>query len=140
MVELVDARTGSAHLVRDDAFIVGRPAGRYLAVCDTVVLAASLTAPTVTYCRSCANTQEWWVLHRAHEGGVTKRNGAYFTAGLLLADYLAVAFDGLISSGLLALGQPDPIGERQVCVTHTGQARYSALRSAQRGSESERGG
>ncbi|MGH7929731.1 MAG: hypothetical protein ACREQV_18265 [Candidatus Binatia bacterium] len=54
VVALVDARTGRTHLVRDDAVVAGRGAGRYVAVCEAVVLAASLTAPGGKYCRSCA--------------------------------------------------------------------------------------
>lgn len=42
---LVDARTDRTHLVRDDAVVTGRAAGRYVAVCGAVVLAASLAAP-----------------------------------------------------------------------------------------------
>lgn len=53
---LIDARTGGVHLVTNDAVELGRRAGRYLAVCDTVLLAASLTAPPEAYCRSCV---EW---------------------------------------------------------------------------------
>lgn len=55
VVALVDASTGRTHLVRDDALVAGRLAGRYVAVCEAVVLAASLTAPGDTYCRLCAN-------------------------------------------------------------------------------------
>ncbi|MGH4016606.1 MAG: hypothetical protein ACRDSL_22275 [Pseudonocardiaceae bacterium] len=56
VVEMVDAQTGRAHLVRDDAVLAGRRAGRYVAVCGAAVLAASLTVPTEKYCRSCL---EW---------------------------------------------------------------------------------
>lgn len=52
---LVDARTDSTHLVRDDAVVAGRLVGRYVAVCGAVVLAASLTAPGDKDCRSCAD-------------------------------------------------------------------------------------
>lgn len=55
VVALVDARTGRTHLVRDDAVVAGRGAGRYVAVCEAVVLAASLTTPADTYCRRCAD-------------------------------------------------------------------------------------
>jgi hypothetical protein len=70
---------------------------------------------------------EWLALHRVHEGGVTKLVGHFFTEGRPVADYLAKVFDGLISAGFVALGQPSPTGQQQVCVTHTGQARYVAL-------------
>lgn len=53
VVALVDARTGRTHLVRDDALVAGRGAGRYVAVCEAVVLAASLTAPGDKYCKLC---------------------------------------------------------------------------------------
>ena len=54
VAELVDARTGEVHLVREDAVVSGRQSGHYMAVCGTVVLAASLTTPAQQYCRSCA--------------------------------------------------------------------------------------
>ncbi|MGH3910655.1 MAG: hypothetical protein ACRDRM_07465, partial [Pseudonocardiaceae bacterium] len=44
---------GVAHLVTDDAMATGRTAGRYMAVCDTEVIAASLTTPESGYCRHC---------------------------------------------------------------------------------------
>jgi hypothetical protein len=53
---LVDARTGGEHLVTNDAMDSGRDAGRYVAVCGTVLLASSVTAPSDRYCRACA---EW---------------------------------------------------------------------------------
>lgn len=53
-VELIDAETGTTHLVSDEEVDSGRHAGRYVAVCGAVVLAASLTAPAKKYCRSCA--------------------------------------------------------------------------------------
>lgn len=53
---LLDAHTADTHLVTNDAVVAGRRAGSYLAVCGTVVLAASLTAPEDKYCRSCT---EW---------------------------------------------------------------------------------
>lgn len=69
---------------------------------------------------------EWLGLHRAHEGGVTTLAGDYLNHGRPVASYLADVLDGLISAGLLALGQPSPSGQ-QVCVTHTGQNRYARL-------------
>lgn len=71
--------------------------------------------------------REWLALHRVHEGGVTTLGGEYFNAGRPVSGELADTFGVLIGSGLLALGQPDPIGRQQVCVTHIGQARYSEL-------------
>ncbi len=44
---------GVAHLVTDQAMAAGRSAGRYMAVCDTEVIAASLTTPESEYCRRC---------------------------------------------------------------------------------------
>jgi len=44
---------GVAHLVTENAMVAGRSAGRYLAVCDTQILAASLTTPEHGYCRLC---------------------------------------------------------------------------------------
>ncbi|MCA1672790.1 MAG: hypothetical protein LC799_11495 [Actinobacteria bacterium] len=44
---------GTAHLVTDEAMAAGRAAGRYLAVCDAVVLAASLTTPESGHCKKC---------------------------------------------------------------------------------------
>ena len=70
---------------------------------------------------------EWLGLHRAHEGGVTKLAGDYLNYGRPVASDLAEVFDGLISAGFLALSQPSPSGQQQVCVTHTGQSRYAEL-------------
>lgn len=70
---------------------------------------------------------EWLALLRVHEGGVTKLNGTYLNHGQQVAAYLADALDELIRAELLALARPDPIGAQQVCVTHTGQARYTEL-------------
>lgn len=72
---------------------------------------------------------EWLALHRAHEGSVTTLNSSYFNYRWPVADFLAVPFDDLIHSGLLALGQRDPLGRQRVCVTRTGQARYAELHS-----------
>ena len=44
---------GTAHLVAEEAMAAGRRGGRYLAVCGTQVLAASLTTPEHGSCRSC---------------------------------------------------------------------------------------
>ncbi|MCA1673669.1 MAG: hypothetical protein LC799_16200 [Actinobacteria bacterium] len=44
---------GTAHLVTDEAMAAGRAAGCYLAVCDVVVFAASLTTPESRRCRKC---------------------------------------------------------------------------------------
>lgn len=75
---------------------------------------------------------EWLGLHRAHEGGLTTLAGRYLNYGRPVGSYLAEVFDGLISAGFLALGQPSPSGQQQVCVTHTGQSRYAELCTAQR--------
>ena len=88
-----------------------------------------------------SNMAEWLGLHWAHEGSVLKLNSHYthapelvvrggaMHAGQLAGKFLAAAFEDLISSGLLALGQADPLGQQRVCVTYTGQARYEQLRS-----------
>lgn len=70
---------------------------------------------------------EWLALHRAQEGCARKLNGEYFTLGRPVADFLAPAFDDLVSCGLLALGRADPLGWQQVCVTRRGQVRYAEL-------------
>lgn len=44
---------GMTHLVTEDAMAAGRPSGCYVAVCDSPILAASLTTPERSYCRSC---------------------------------------------------------------------------------------
>lgn len=51
---VIDAQTGEAHQVADEAVDTGRSSGRYVAVCGTDVLAASLTTPAVKNCQSCA--------------------------------------------------------------------------------------
>lgn len=53
-IEMVDARTGAAHLVTDEAVAEGRRhGGLYAAVCGRQVLGASLTDPGTGRCRSC---------------------------------------------------------------------------------------
>lgn len=57
LIAMTDARTGDAHWVTYDAVTTGRRAGSYVAVCEAVVLAASLTTPEQGHCRFCAR---WW--------------------------------------------------------------------------------
>jgi hypothetical protein len=52
-MRIVDARTSMEHLVTDEFVVAHRHAGRYLAVCGTQVLAASLTAPQRSRCPAC---------------------------------------------------------------------------------------
>ena len=54
LIEVTDAHTGDAHLVRDAAVRAGRRAGCYAAVCGDIVLAASLTTPEEGHCLRCA--------------------------------------------------------------------------------------
>ncbi len=70
---------------------------------------------------------EWLALHRVREGGATRLASHYFTEGRPVTDCVANALDGLISAGFLALDQPNPTGQQQVCLTCTGQTRYVAL-------------
>jgi hypothetical protein len=51
--ELTDAQTKRTHLVTEQAFAAGCRTGRYQAICDDEVLAASLTTPGVGYCEAC---------------------------------------------------------------------------------------
>lgn len=74
-----------------------------------------------------AGVTEWLALLRAHEGGVTKLAGRYLNCGRPVPGYLADVLDELVCAGFLALAHPSPIGQQQVCVTYTGQARYAAL-------------
>jgi len=53
LVFTVTDNGGVAHLVTEEAMAAGRPMGRYLAVCGSSVLAASLTTPECGSCRSC---------------------------------------------------------------------------------------
>lgn len=55
VIEITDARTGQAHRVTEHAAVAGRRAGRYRAVCDELVLPASLTVPERGRCRPCAS-------------------------------------------------------------------------------------
>lgn len=60
VIAMTDARTHRARLVTDATVAAGRAnVGRYFAVCGIVVLAASLTIPETSYCRSCA----YWRRH-----------------------------------------------------------------------------
>ena len=70
---------------------------------------------------------EWLALLRVHEGGVTTLDGRFYNHGRPVADYLATALYELIRTERLALGQPTPTGQQQVCITRAGQARYAAL-------------
>jgi hypothetical protein len=55
VIAMTDARTYRAHLVTDAAAAAGRAdRGCYVAVCGTVVLAASLTTPDTSFCSACA--------------------------------------------------------------------------------------
>jgi hypothetical protein len=45
---------GQQHYVTDDAAAHGRRSGRYLGVCGSVIVAASLTAQDGSPCCSCA--------------------------------------------------------------------------------------
>ncbi|MGH3834209.1 MAG: hypothetical protein ACRDSF_00675 [Pseudonocardiaceae bacterium] len=57
VVEMVDAPTGTTHLLTPDAAAAGRRAeGRYVAVCGAVVLPAGMTDPGRGYCRSCTSS------------------------------------------------------------------------------------
>lgn len=49
--------TGGAHLVTEEAAVTGRRAGRYVALCGAVVLAASLTTPERRYCVRCTEVK-----------------------------------------------------------------------------------
>ncbi len=77
---------------------------------------------------------EWLALLRAHEGGLTKLNNGYLNHGRPVAGYLADALETLIRTEQLALGAPSPSGQRQVRVTHAGQARFAQLCNTQRSS------
>ncbi|MGH3796492.1 MAG: hypothetical protein ACRDSP_16565 [Pseudonocardiaceae bacterium] len=72
---------------------------------------------------------EWLALLRVHEGGMSRLEGRFYNHGRPVADYLTDGLDALIRTEHLALGRPTPIGQQQVCVTKTGQARYAELNS-----------
>lgn len=52
VITMTDA-DGRQHYVTDDAAAVGRRSGRYVGVCATVIVAASLTAPDGAACEAC---------------------------------------------------------------------------------------
>lgn len=52
-VAITDARTRVEHLMTDAAAMEHRHSGRYLALCGSEVLAASLTDPGRGRCRPC---------------------------------------------------------------------------------------
>jgi hypothetical protein len=53
-IEVVDARTRTAHSLTDEALAAGRlPHGRYIALCGQDVLPAGLTEPGSGRCPSC---------------------------------------------------------------------------------------
>ena len=52
--ELVDAHTGQAHLLTEDAVAAGQlPKGRYIAICGQEVLPVALPEPESGYYPSC---------------------------------------------------------------------------------------
>ncbi|MFC7655161.1 hypothetical protein ACFQV8_01560 [Pseudonocardia benzenivorans] len=51
---VTSAADGLAHDVEDAEVLIGRPRGRYVAVCGAIVHPAALTAPAGRVCRSCA--------------------------------------------------------------------------------------
>ena len=56
-VDVVDARTLTAHFLTMDALTAGRlPQGRYIALCGHDVLPASLTEPGSRCCSPCVAT------------------------------------------------------------------------------------
>lgn len=84
LLTMTDAHTGDAHLVTEEAVIAGRRAGRYVAVCGSKVLAASMTragAQTLLVLRPVGRPVTpligpdlfaWMALRRVHAGGVAK--------------------------------------------------------------------
>lgn len=72
---MTEARTCRAHLVTDEAAAAGRVnAGRYVAICGTVVLPASLTAPEASYCTSCTYWHKQGSRMALVRGGSPSRN------------------------------------------------------------------
>jgi hypothetical protein len=73
---MTDARTCRAHLVTDAAVAAGRAdTGRYVAVCGTVVLPASLTTLETSHCARCASLRRHWVQAALGRGSALSRNG-----------------------------------------------------------------
>jgi hypothetical protein len=54
--EMTDTCAAVTHLVTDAAAVTGRRAGRYLAVCEMVVVPGSLKESSTRCCRDC---QAW---------------------------------------------------------------------------------
>ncbi len=57
-IEMTDGHTRLTHQVNDGAFTLGRPVGRYRAMCGALVLVASLAAPGAGRCPMC---EKWAV-------------------------------------------------------------------------------
>jgi hypothetical protein len=55
-IGIVDARTHIQHLITHEVAAEYRHAGRYLALCGSMVLAASLTTPERRRCQMCRAT------------------------------------------------------------------------------------
>ncbi|MGH3903630.1 MAG: hypothetical protein ACRDTE_05480 [Pseudonocardiaceae bacterium] len=53
LLAVTDAHTSLAHLVTLEAMAAGRRSGVYVAVCDSEVVASSLTAEESGHCRRC---------------------------------------------------------------------------------------
>lgn len=53
VLSMVDGRTGVQHLVAVETAALHRRSGRYPALCDTVVVPASLTTPPARDCQQC---------------------------------------------------------------------------------------
>ncbi|MGH3550069.1 MAG: hypothetical protein ACRDQU_18555 [Pseudonocardiaceae bacterium] len=59
-VDMVDARTGTAHRLTPDAAADGLPRGRYSALCGEDVVPAALVAREARFCRLCVPAQRSW--------------------------------------------------------------------------------
>ena len=57
---MTDGRSRMVHLINDADAVAGRAAGRYVAVCEAVVVAAALATPDGAGCRLCAAWARHW--------------------------------------------------------------------------------
>ena len=57
VISMVDAQTLTEHLIDLDTVTAVRHQGRYIALCGTEVLAASMTTEERDFCRDCIRCQ-----------------------------------------------------------------------------------
>ena len=71
----------------------------------------------------------WIALRRVHDGGVARVGSWWLDGGRQVPDYVPAVLDELVTAGLVALADPDPVAEvsLRAGLTDAGQTRYGEL-------------